>query len=796
MKQFMLSAILEGHTNDVRCVASFGLDGLVSGSRDKKAKLWRKVDNRDWQEFATFEGHTKYLSAVVIMPPDNEHIEGLVYTGSNDGKIRAFVPSNPEPDHVLEGHASTISSLFLSRTKTLLSGSWDCTAKVWLNKRVVMTLEGHEGAVWCGIILSETGLMVTGAADGKLKIWKAGQCKSTVSSESGGHSQAVRDLTIVSARQFLSCGNDGLIRHWQIDPDTFSVSALFSYTDPDFVYSLTVSPDSQLWAASGENSGIKIFYEGKINQVVAIPAISVWSVCFLDNGDIAAGCSDNRVYVFTVDASRQASDDMIALYNSELEKVSQPMDTTEELPEEVGGVKVKDMPGPDALLLNGKRNGQTMMVRDGNTVTVHSWSSSDEKWTKVGNVVGQPKSTDKVDKSGRGLGGGRVMYEGVEYDHVFHIDVDEGVVLKLPYNNGQDPYTVAQDFIHKHGLPQDYLEQIANFIVQNASKPVTFEMGSACDPLTGGNAYVSGSGGVRASSFTKKGGGAADPFTGDQAYTSTNGSSSSSASESCPAFFPQTEFVTFSQMPKVEALTSKLLEFNGKVPASVQLPEEHLMRLPQKFGQKDSPVEAADVSNLFRVLRWPREFAFPGLDLVRLSLLSLEASEAVLASSKNHSSGELVDLLLQAMTDVARPTNQMLAMRSLANLFGSPQGCSIMNGLQETVLQHLSALFPVNHKNIEVAMATVLVNYAVASKTEATVSCVNLSVLFFDGLSDPEAKFRSLVALGTLLASGHPGYLEAARGLDAKEKLRTAKMIEDTSKVAQCAQSILDKFQL
>ena len=38
-------------------------------------------------------------------------------------------------------------------------------------------------------------------------------------------------------------------------------------------------------------------------------------------------------------------------------------------------------------------------------------------------------------------------------------------------------------------------------------------MGESCDPFTGGNAYVSGSGGNRASSFTNNGG---DPFTGEE----------------------------------------------------------------------------------------------------------------------------------------------------------------------------------------------------------------------------------------------------------------------------------------
>ena len=47
------------------------------------------------------------------------------------------------------------------------------------------------------------------------------------------------------------------------------------------------------------------------------------------------------------------------------------------LPEEVGGVKVSDMPiGPDALNIPGRRDGQTKMVKwpAKNKITAHSWS--------------------------------------------------------------------------------------------------------------------------------------------------------------------------------------------------------------------------------------------------------------------------------------------------------------------------------------------------------------------------------------------------------------------------------------
>ena len=83
--------------------------------------------------------------------------------------------------------------------------------------------------------------------------------------------------------------------------------------------------------------------------------------------------------------------------------------------QELGGVKVSDLPGPEALYEPGARDGQQKMVREGDKVTLHSWSTADGKWTKVGDVVG-------------GAGGstedsGKKLYMGKEYDYVFDIQV-------------------------------------------------------------------------------------------------------------------------------------------------------------------------------------------------------------------------------------------------------------------------------------------------------------------------------------------------------------------------------------
>jgi hypothetical protein len=73
---------------------------------------------------------------------------------------------------------------------------------------------------------------------------------------------------------------------------------------------------------------------------------------------------------------------------------------------------------------------------------------------------------------------------------VFDIEIDEGVTLKLGYNHGQNPYAVAQDFIWANDLPQEHLDQIANFIDKNAGA-VTLGMDApmtrGVDPFTGGS---------------------------------------------------------------------------------------------------------------------------------------------------------------------------------------------------------------------------------------------------------------------------------------------------------------------
>ena len=50
---------------------------------------------------------------------------------------------------------------------------------------------------------------------------------------------------------------------------------------------------------------------------------TVWSACFLANGDVATGCADGVARVFTTDKSRMASDTIAAVYMGSLTQAAE-----------------------------------------------------------------------------------------------------------------------------------------------------------------------------------------------------------------------------------------------------------------------------------------------------------------------------------------------------------------------------------------------------------------------------------------------------------------------------------------
>jgi phospholipase A-2-activating protein len=413
-----------------------------------------------------FSKHNHFVNCLAYLQPTNAQPNGLVVSAGNDKIIYTFDPMQPK-DYVykLEGHTDNICTLAISPSGEIISGSWDKTARVWKDGKCVAILKGHEFAVWGVLAIGND--VITASADKTIRVWRQGKEVSRLV----GHEDVVRSLVEIPSLGFASCSNDASIRMWTLNGDC--IRECYGHTS--FVYSLAVLPTGEI-VSSGEDRTVRVWQGSDQVQAIAQPCISVWAVAALPNGDIVAGGSDGIIRIFTRSEERIASKTEIEVFEAAIASSSIPSN-------QVGDLDKSKVAGVEALSVPGMKEGEVKMVKNSGMVEAYQWSHAQHQWVKIGEVV------DAVGNSRKQVFGGQ------EYDYVFDVDIQEGAPpLKLPYNKGDNPYQAAQDFIHANEIPQDYLEQIADFIVKNVGDVTLGAMPSSqhVDPFTGAGRYVPG----------------------------------------------------------------------------------------------------------------------------------------------------------------------------------------------------------------------------------------------------------------------------------------------------------------
>ncbi|SCV69115.1 BQ2448_2135 [Microbotryum intermedium] len=492
--QYRISALLRGHTDDVRALTSDSQGTLYSASRDGTVKSWRRTAQEPngqegrWQLQRTWEElHTGFINSVCWVGTESSGGEvsdaGLLCTGGQDSLIQVVSLNTPDaPPRTLLGHGHNVCCLHASADgKRLASGSWDCTARIWdlESGGCLQVLTEHGAAVWDVLWIDVkgyegtvvTGVVVAACADGLIRSFGDGHRKQLFK----GHSGPVRALAKITPEvndglMFASASNDGLslichstIRIWHLDGTELNVLE----GHDSFIYSLVsiLSSANGGLASSGEDGIIKIWNEedGEMDQQVFVPALSVWSLTTLGDGDLACGCSDDCIWVFTRDDTRRGADEGT---EEEYEKGLKERERVQRLKAgtEGGNSEVPRVAKVEELQEEGTKQGEIKLVEtDKDGVRAFMWDGA--KWEDVGQVVSASRSTAPSSKPTE-----KMEHEGVEYDYVFSIDVkDDEPPLKLPYNVGDDMHETAVAFVKLHSLPESYTSQIADFIRASSS---------------------------------------------------------------------------------------------------------------------------------------------------------------------------------------------------------------------------------------------------------------------------------------------------------------------------------------
>ena len=175
------------------------------------------------------------------------------------------------------------------------------------------------------------------------------------------------------------------------------------------------------------------------------------------------------------------------------------------------------------------------------------------------------------------------------------------------------------------------------------------------------------------------------------------------------------------------------------------------------------------------------------LDILRLAV-RFEAVNSHLFSPQLGPS--TLDLLSSFLALDAAPANRMLSLRTLCDAFTCKPGEGMLKAEKERIIAALGGCKGSHNKNTEIALASVMLNYAVLHHydhaEDAKVQCLSVVSGMIQSVTDPEASFRYLVCLGTLI-TGSETCSEVAKSLGLQQFVTKCCSIADPKKVSECA---------
>ncbi|QSS56796.1 transcription initiation factor TFIID subunit 5 [Histoplasma capsulatum var. duboisii H88] len=160
--------VYKGHAQPVWDIA-WGPYGhyFISGSHDKTARLW--VTDRIRQQ-RIFAGHDQDVDCVCFHPNS-----AYVFTGSSDHTVRMWAVTTGNAVRMFTGHTGNITALACSNNGKILASAddhgsiflWDLTPG-----RLLKRMRGHgKGGIWSLTWSAESAVLVSGGADGTVRVW-------------------------------------------------------------------------------------------------------------------------------------------------------------------------------------------------------------------------------------------------------------------------------------------------------------------------------------------------------------------------------------------------------------------------------------------------------------------------------------------------------------------------------------------------------------------------------------------------------------------------------------------------
>ncbi|XP_023677474.1 transducin beta-like protein 3 [Paramormyrops kingsleyae] len=258
--------ILYGHTDTVLALDVFHKGMMfVSCAKDRTVRVW--LMHSETGRVSCMGQGSSHVDAVGSVTCSRLK-EAFLVSGSQDCTLKVWdlpagLASNPDdssPKQLLprateKGHDKDINSVTVSpNDKLVASGSQDRTAKLWAlaDLSLLGVFRGHRRGVWCVQFSPMDQVLASSSADGSVRLWGLQDFSCLKTFE--GHDASVLKVIFVSrGTQLLTSGSDGLIKLWTIKTNE-CIKTLDAHQDK--VWGLHANAKSGLVVSGSADSNI------------------------------------------------------------------------------------------------------------------------------------------------------------------------------------------------------------------------------------------------------------------------------------------------------------------------------------------------------------------------------------------------------------------------------------------------------------------------------------------------------------------------------------------------------------